>query len=325
MGPAKPQLTIIVPSFHRPNELFELLERLFAQTLKDIEILIVEQSEDPDLIARLEALGDPRIRVLARPPLGLPGARNEGIRHARADVLLFIDDDDLPIFDDWAAAHLENFADPLCMGAVGRLSQGKHGDPPSPLARLVKWGAFEYTLFKDPRTLAFGSLRKENIDFLTFSGGSIRKELFERVGGFDEGLPINEEHSFFFRYQRVRKPGEYFVFDPRPIIWRRVDVRGGLDRRAKPDWHRKELADRIFYYHAIVAHYFPWRFRLLYPLFPLRALWGASKWVWDPDNRGHSTSERVSATVDLIVGLPRAVVANGFRRARAEVRRVRHL
>ncbi len=317
----KPLVSIIVPSYKRPKELLELLGALVTQSVENSEIIIVEQSEEPAVVAAIEGVNDSRIRIVSRPPLGLPGARNVGIEHARADILLFIDDDDVPLDDDWVQSHLANYEDPKCLGVVGRLSRSRDGDPPPRFPRLVKLAAFRYTVFKDPRTLAFGSLRKEGIDFLTFSGGSIRKRLFDQVGGFDEGLPLDEEHSFFFRYAAKKSPGDYFVYDPRPTIWRRLDVRGGLDRRRKADWYKKELEGRIFYYHAVVAHYFPVRFKVMYPLLMLRAFTRAQSWVWDPDNSAHSFRERLSASVGLLGAFPRAVHDNGFAKVKDTVRR----
>jgi glycosyltransferase involved in cell wall biosynthesis len=318
-----PPVSIVVRSYRRPGPLLELVERLRAQTHREFELVIVEQSEDPALVARLEALGDPRIRILVRPPLGAPGARNEGVRHASGEILLFIDDDDLPTDEEWVGAHVANYDDPDCMGVNGRLSSDPTGASRVRFPRLVRWASFRYSFFRDPLTLAVGPLRKPGITFLVGNNFSVRRSLVERVGGWDEGVPMGEELSFFFRYARVRGPREYLVYDPAPVIWRRVDVPGGLDRRTRDDWYVNELRGRVIFYHGIVARYFPARFRAFYPLFWLRPLQQVLMWIWDADNRGRGTPQRLRATIDLLRRFP--ALAAKFRREAQGVRPVERL
>src|SRR3954468_24177563 len=93
-----PRVSVIVRSFNRLGALAELLTALLAQDHDSFEIVVVEQSTErmsADL-ARIDALArDPRVRILRSRPLGGPGARNAGVRAARGDLLVFIDDDDL--------------------------------------------------------------------------------------------------------------------------------------------------------------------------------------------------------------------------------------
>jgi glycosyltransferase involved in cell wall biosynthesis len=317
-----PLASVIVRSYRRAEPLLELVDRLRRQRHASFEIIVVEQSDDPGLLARLDALGDPRLRVLPRPPLGAPGARNEGVRHARGELLLFVDDDDLPVTDTWIADHVANYDDPLCLGVNGRLSSQDALPGPPRFPRLVRWMSFSYSIFRDPLTLPVGSLRKAGITFAVGNNFSVRRALVDRVGGWDEGIPMGEEQSFFFRYERARQPGEYLVYDPQPVVWRRVDIVGGLDRRTRADWYENELKGRIIYYHHVVAHYFPWRFRLLYPLFVLRAAERVLFWIWDADNRAHGVLGRVAASVRVLGALPRMTLEWGWRSDRAAVRRV---
>jgi glycosyltransferase involved in cell wall biosynthesis len=315
--------SVVVRSYRRPHALLELVERLRIQDHPDFEVVIVEQSDDPELIRRIEALADPRIVLVVRPPLGAPAARNEGVRRARGEILLFIDDDDLPLGDDWISAHLRNYADPSCLGVNGRLSSRPDATAPPRFPRLVRWAAFRHTFLKDPRTLAFGSLRKQGIDFLVGSNVSLRRSAIERAGGWDEGVPMGEEQSFAFKLARARRAGEYLVYDPTPIAWRRVHIDGGLDRRSGADWYLKDLAGRVIYYHGVVGHYFPWRFRLLYPLYVLRTWQQVVAWIWDGDNAGRSLSERLRASLGTLAALPAMEWREGWRRPPEAIRRVR--
>src|SRR5262245_61795961 len=115
--------TVLVPSFNRLPSVVELLERLRRQDYPDFEILVIEQSteREPRALAEIEraAAEDPRIRVERHPPLGVGGARNAGMASARGEIVLIIDDDDLPQTDDWIRRHLANFDDPNCIAVHG--------------------------------------------------------------------------------------------------------------------------------------------------------------------------------------------------------------
>jgi hypothetical protein len=161
-----------------------------------------------------------------------------------------------------------------------------------------------FTVFKDTTALAHNTLRKEGIDFLIGSNASVRRSLLDRIGGWDEGIPMNEEQSFAIKFARQRKPGEKFVFDPTALMWRRTNVPGGLGRRSGTDWHLRELEARLFYYQHVVGHYFERRYRTLRPLFWLRGIEQVVVWIWDADNRHRSVGERVRASFEVVWGLP---------------------
>ena len=189
------------------------------------------------------------------------------------------------------------------MGVVGRLV----GDPARTEAprfpRVTRAMAMRHTFFLDTVALAHGTLRKDDIDFLIGSNASVRRSLVDRLGGWDEGLPMNEEQSFAIKFKRGRSRGEVFVFDPRPLLWRRTDVPGGLGRRSRADWHLRELEARLFYYEQIVGHYYPWRYRLLKPAFIARGVQQTLFWIWDGDNGHRPLAARAKASAELVIGL----------------------
>jgi glycosyltransferase involved in cell wall biosynthesis len=318
-----PRVSVIVRSYRRPAPLLELVGRLVRQRYPSFDVVILEQSDDPSLVARLRALQDSRIRVVVSTPLDPPAARNEAIRHAQGDILLFIDDDDLPIGRDWIGQHARNYADPSCMGVAGRSTADPEGKRAPRFPRLLRALAMRQTFFKDTVAYAHNTLRKENVDFLIGTNASVRRSLVERIGGWDEGIPMHEEQSFAIKFQRHRHWGERFVFDPDPTIQRRTMIDGGLSRRTRTDWYAWELEARLFYYEHVVGHYFPYRYRLLYGLFLLRSLQQVLAWIWDPDNRHRPRRERLAATVYLVRSFPAAVPCRRF--SVAGVRRVEHL
>lgn len=92
-----PRATIVVPAFNVAATLPETLTALQAQTLHDIEIVIIddESTDATPRIAAAHAARDSRIRVIRQANRGLAGARNSGIAAARAAYIGFCDADDL--------------------------------------------------------------------------------------------------------------------------------------------------------------------------------------------------------------------------------------
>ena len=317
---ASPAVSVIVRSYRRPQPLIELVTRLLGQDYPDYEIVVYEQSNDHELLTRLAAFASPKLRVIAASATNAPAARNAAIRQARGNILLFIDDDDLPLGESWISRHILNYGDERCMGVVGRLVSNPNCIEGPRFPRVIRALAMRHTIFKDTRAYANNSLPKVGIDFLLGSNASVRRVLVERIGGWDEGIPMNEEQSFAIKFARQRRAGEYFKFDPAPMMWRRTDVPGGLARRAGDNWHLREFEARLFYYRHVVGYYFPLRYRLLCPLFFVRAVTQVLEWIWDPDNGSRSMRQRLKASIDLFFKAPS--VLRGRHYSSNQVRRV---
>jgi glycosyltransferase involved in cell wall biosynthesis len=87
-----PRFSVVIPTFGRPRYLTEAVDSVLAQTVGDLECIVVDDaSPDP-----VEVPADPRVRVVRRPANGgSAAARNSGIDAATGDYVTFLDDDDL--------------------------------------------------------------------------------------------------------------------------------------------------------------------------------------------------------------------------------------
>jgi len=92
-----PAVTVLMCVYNGVRYLDEALASIQAQTLADIEILLVDDGSTDDTPAALarHAAADPRIRVLTVEHQGPAGARNVGLRHARARLVALMDADDI--------------------------------------------------------------------------------------------------------------------------------------------------------------------------------------------------------------------------------------
>lgn len=279
--PPPPFVSVAVRSYHRLPQLIELLGRLRAQTYPNFEVVVIEQSSDIREQYR-EALDraaqDPRVRILEYPPLGAGPARNEAARQSRGEIVLFLDDDDLPQHDDWVAAHAANYADPNCVAVSGRHvlneqeSPGKYDTPRN--HRLC----LRYSWLKMPRGRTYHSRRLQGVTQVAGTNASIRRSAIERCGGWDDETD-HDEDSFNFRFARLKRRDEYFAYDPRPAILRRLDVPGGLGRRQQTVYDR--LKAELRFSHGVIRRYYPWRFWALYPVYVFCALERSCRHVFE--------------------------------------------
>ena len=89
-------LTVVVPVYNMERYLPRCVESLQNQTVKDIEIILVDDGS-PDqcpLLCEEYAKKDKRIRVIHKKNGGLSSARNAGLDAASGKYLAFLDADD---------------------------------------------------------------------------------------------------------------------------------------------------------------------------------------------------------------------------------------
>lgn len=312
-----PRVSVVVRSLGRLDALAELLERVLAQTHDSFEVVVVEQTQDPapQDAARIEAFeDDPRVRVLRRPPLGGPEARNEGVRAARGDIVLLIDDDDLPLTDDWIASHEAAYADPLLVGATARhvRAEGEACPYPPWLRPFIRRRVLGYSFLKTPYTYARFDERVDGVGWLHGTNASVRREVALRAGLWDTHVRTQDEHSFAFKLQRVLGPGEYLAFLPYPPVLRRLDVGGGMGKRRVGV--RRELANHLGFARDIIGRYFPDRLRRLYPLYLGWVVVRTLGWVWDAGRGPIPASERLRESFEALLRLPEAARDSGLAR-----------
>ncbi len=90
------KVTLLISVYDTEKYLEKCLDSIINQTLKDIEIIIVnDQSPDNSIdIIRQYEKNDERIRVFDIKNQGVSHARNLGIKHAKGECIIFIDSDD---------------------------------------------------------------------------------------------------------------------------------------------------------------------------------------------------------------------------------------
>lgn len=216
----KKTVSAVIPTFNRTTYLKEAVVSVINQSRPVLEIIVVDDGSSEDIAQALSDIDGPIRIVRHTENKGHSAARNTGIKVARGDYIAFLDSDDL-----WLKKKLEvqiaRFEDSDDVGLVGGgyeyiKSTGEvAGTPQLPP---------EFPRYED---LAIG--------LFAFSGSSpvavCKKEVFEKVGFFDEDLMILEDWDMWTRISQ-----HFEVVNPQERL---VQVRMHNEVRAhRPPWRQ---------------------------------------------------------------------------------------
>lgn len=105
-----PKVSVIIPAYNSDQFIRETIDSVCAQTMSDIELLVVDDGSTDDTGRVVESFGDERIKYFYKDNSGTPATRNYGLARAQGEYVAFLDHDDL-----WP----DNFLEVM----VGRLDQ----------------------------------------------------------------------------------------------------------------------------------------------------------------------------------------------------------
>ncbi|TAF56612.1 MAG: glycosyltransferase [Oscillatoriales cyanobacterium] len=201
-----PLISIIIPVYNGAATIGETIVSLQQQTHSPLEILVIDDGSTDDTVAVLQAIAEPRLRVVSYANAGQAVSRNRGLELARGEYISFIDADDLWTPDKLADQLAALMAQPRAAVAY---SWTDHIDQNRQFLRHGPQLCFEGDVF---RKLLYS-------DFIG-SGSNIlvRRSAIVEVGGFDPSLPPAEDWDCWLRLaQRFE-----FVVVPKPQILYRV-------------------------------------------------------------------------------------------------------
>lgn len=90
-------ISIVIPAHNRPAFLLEAVGSIAAQTYSNYEVVVIDDGSTPPISrpALEEVLGAPVVLYRHDSAQGVPKAKNAGVKAARGEIILLLDDDDL--------------------------------------------------------------------------------------------------------------------------------------------------------------------------------------------------------------------------------------
>lgn len=208
--------SIIIPVYNRPDEVDELLESLTRQTVKDFEVVIVEDgSKVPcrDVCEKYEAKLD--IQYFAKPNSGPGQSRNYGVERAKGEYVLILDSD-VVLPEGYIAA---------VSAELEREPADAFGGPDSAHSSFTdtqKAISYSMTSFFTTGGIRGGKKKLDKFYPRSFNMG-VRRDVYERLGGFSK-MRFGEDIDFSIR---IFKAGCRCRLFPEAWVWhkRRTDLK----------------------------------------------------------------------------------------------------
>lgn len=207
-----PEISVVVPSRNRANSLratLEYYERL--RRCLDWELIVVDNGSSDGTSRMLEEyFGSSEIvaSVVKEPRTGVCKARNSGWRRAKGEIIVFCDDDCYPELG-FIEAVRESLEDAELGYVGGRVLLFDPADAPITIQTLG-----------ERRKIAAGEFVESGL--ILGANIAVRRDVLERVGGFDEALgpgtlfPAGEDVDFV---NRASSAGFCGAYDPRATVY----------------------------------------------------------------------------------------------------------
>ena len=181
MSGQQPLVSVIIPAFNSWEFLAEAVSSVRAQSYEPLEIIIIDDGSTDETAALIASLGQD-IKAASQPNQGPAAARNHGLKKARGKFIAFLDAD-----DQWTEGKLTSqvrrlFGEPgldAIIGATQRVQAASTNSTNASNDGLEAVG---------PVWMLFG-----------LGAGLFRREVFTRVGTFDESMRQGEDVDWFMR------------------------------------------------------------------------------------------------------------------------------
>lgn len=171
------RISVIIPVYNGERFLSAALQSVLEQTQLPDEIVLVDDGStdrSPEIIASWQAVASVRIRYHLQINQGPAAARNTGLQLAENELITFLDADDIWEYNTLSVQLSQLTADP---------------------EKLITWGKVQQFEMQGTARIQLGQpWHAPNLGSALF-----RRQAFDVVGSFDEGMRCSEDLDWYFR------------------------------------------------------------------------------------------------------------------------------
>jgi glycosyltransferase involved in cell wall biosynthesis len=213
-----PRVSVVIPAWNAAPFIRSSIDSVLAQSVSDLELIVVDDGSTDDTSRAVGSVPDDRVRLIRQENGGQSAALNAGASAARGEFIKFLDADDWlnPRHIEAQLAALDATTDMLASCRWGYFVH----DPARPQVRT------EHTHrdYDDPMQWLVDSL---SLDEGMMGGWMwlIPRSVWERSGGWDESLSLNNDFDFSIRLLLASKG---IRFSPDAVYSYREGVSGAL-------------------------------------------------------------------------------------------------
>lgn len=214
MNASPPFVSVVVPCRNEKSFIVGCLDSLLSSDYPQdrLEILVVDGRSDDGTRADLETFArrHSRLRLLDNPRRITPSALNIGINAARGSVIVRID-----AHNSYPSDYVRRLVDRLLSSGVDNVGGVLVTLPANdtPTAKAIAF-ALAHTLGVGNAHFRIGTSQPRLVDTVPF--GCYRREVFDRIGLFDEELVRNQDDEF---NHRLVRSGGRILLDPTVVSY----------------------------------------------------------------------------------------------------------
>jgi GT2 family glycosyltransferase len=241
--PAEKFISVIIITFGRREELKDCLNSVLMQDSKNFEIILIDNNVSEDLSSRASQIANSvssnTVRYIKPPTnLGVAGGRNLGVKEAKGDFLVFIDDDAFLRERDAFRKIRQEFSKNNKVGIIS--------------FKVINYFSKEVDRKELPhRNKSLSKDSKFETTYFIGAGHVIRKSVFDQVGLYPDGFFYGmEELDLSFR---ALDSGYKIFYVPDITVFHKKSLEGRLKNK---DVWQKQLENRI----RVSIRNLPWRY-----------------------------------------------------------------
>jgi glycosyltransferase involved in cell wall biosynthesis len=191
----EPLVSVILPTHNRARLVGRAIRSVLAQSYPNLELIVVDDASADDTPHVVRAVADPRMRyVRLDSNRGAAAARNLGVARASGALLAFQDDDDI-----WLPDKLRQQV-PALVAAPDEVALNICSHIQMTNGPTLYVGGETYL-----SSLRFDAGLDLDFSLVATPGWLLRREPFERVGGFDERMRCWDDWELAARLARVSR------------------------------------------------------------------------------------------------------------------------